>query len=958
MSASELEAQVTRFGQNESRVDKWVNGTEVESYIAADNIEVPSIRKFLKTMVETGLLKSQPFNTKALMEASSTTLVPVNSYAVVTDDPVLANNGFWQRTGASVWKYLAWNPVNMFKDWANSNPLFKPVQVKSGDNANNFTKPGIYYHWGAQIAEANLLNWPLYVGGNASFGVLIVRNPVEVVSLGLYQEFYSYHDAYKTPITRKYSQAGSFLPWAANVSLDDINKTKDIALSGTDILTLGYGTYSWASIALGNSFVNMPSVTYKFGRLEVKSGGNNGYKVIIFYPYGRDKNFYINSNYENNTWTGWRTIKSYEDLSAELSLIYATKSELLGALSGVLDNLTGTSNFGANYTQAQLDGNAIYGSAYYAGYNHITGAKGCSFNAIKARIHNPSGGNVEWRVYIGNKCIPGTYGYTVSAANALLPDFSGFTSEMPTTDKGAFEFKLNGVVSIPPNTPFVIIFRNVGLRTLRIADFYYTSNKPPEVESRGFSMWAQAQEWGAFAIANASPIIGYHQTGFQLVLSVAGASGGTTPTPEKYIPVLAFPPKIYALPGLQSHIYPEHLFLEDYNLYNHDITCSKGKQMERGWLWDYNSNTPDAPGNYPLTWNVHDKQTGDGLTSGALTLQIVNPSLKDNQTINISVIGDSLVNSGSITQGILNNAETDVTNALLIGTRGTGLNKHEGRGGWTINDYTGEGRTYYSFSVTGVTTTPAINSTKYKIGTTELLVQEVSISNGTGQIVCSLDSGPAPTLNSSGILEKSNSGIGDATISYSNSSAVSGNPFWNRTSNVLDYTNYLTLNSLDTPDIVFIQLGVNDTFGFTTDKQVTDFVAVAFPKLDTLINSIKASNSAVKIVLCAPPSYANQDAFGTNYACGQTSWRAKRNIVIFNRELYRVYSGKEANNIFVLASGVNVDTVNNFPILAQAIPVNSRNTAITYKPMVNGVHPDVSGYYQIADSMWACAKAI
>src|SRR5690606_795768 len=50
---------------------------------------------------------------------------------------------------------------------------------------------------------------------------------------------------------------------------------------------------------------------------------------------------------------------------------------------------------------------------------------------------------------------------------------------------------------------------------------------------------------------------------------------------EVYTPALVLPPKIYALAGLQAHVYPEHLLVEDHKQYEHDIFCSVGQQRVR-----------------------------------------------------------------------------------------------------------------------------------------------------------------------------------------------------------------------------------------------------------------------------------------------------------------------------------------------------------------------------------------
>src|SRR5690606_16717243 len=122
----------------------------------------------------------------------------------------------------------------------------------------------------------------------------------------------------------------------------------------------------------------------------------------------------------------------------------------------------------------------------------------------------------------------------------------------------------------------------------------------------------------------------------------------------------------------------------------------------------------------------------------------------------------------------------------------------------------------------------------------------------------------------------------------------------------------------------FIQLGVNDSFRLTSDADVESLTATAFAQLDSLITSIKAANSNVKIGLMMAPTYASQDAFGANYASNYTAFRAKRNIVIWNRKLIEYYKTKENTGVYLVGSGFNVDAIENFPFDTKSIQVNSR----------------------------------
>jgi len=353
-----------------------------------------------------------------------------------------------------------------------------------------------------------------------------------------------------------------------------------------------------------------------------------------------------------------------------------------------------------------------------------------------------------------------------------------------------------------------------------------------------------------------------------------------------------------------------------------------------------------------VTPDVYDKKQALLLSTQSLTVVGVESSANSGVTKNVLMIGDSLTQDGTITQTLIDIDATDVMNINLIGTRGTGANKHEGRGGWTINDYATVGRTFYLFTVSGVTVSPQINSTDYTNNGSTFRVQEISLSGGSGTLLCERTTGSnAPSA--SGTLTKSNAGLGDATIAFSASATASGNPFW--ISGALNFPQYLTNNSLATPDYVFIMLGTNDIFGQTADAAAIVVADAALTTLDSLITSIKAVNGSIRVVLIPPPCVSySQDAFATSYGVGQTRWRAKRNMLLFTKQMVSKYANQEASRIYLSAASANLDTVNNMQTAASA-PVNSRST-INVTRQNNGVHPAASGYQQIGDGIWAFLK--
>ena len=352
-----------------------------------------------------------------------------------------------------------------------------------------------------------------------------------------------------------------------------------------------------------------------------------------------------------------------------------------------------------------------------------------------------------------------------------------------------------------------------------------------------------------------------------------------------YVPELVVPPAIYAVENRESNIYFDNLVLEDVSRYNVDIATASGIGRHQNERWTWTPSGTLASG--VITISLHDKGTSTQLTSASSFQRTAASGAGSGLTKKVMLIGDSLTNDATITQTLLDIDATDVMSITLYGTRGTAPNSHEGRGGWTVTNYT---------SPSGLLSTPS----------------------------------------------------GDIPIP---------NPFWRASGTpAVDFGWYLTQNAYPAMDWVLIQLGTNDVFPATSDGAAVSATQAALTRLDTLINSIKASNASTKVgLMIAPPPSFDQDAFGSSYGDGRTRWRFKRNILIWARDLIARYQGRESTDrIFIVPSNTALDTVNNMS-RATSAPVNSRS-AVTSTRQNNGVHPATSGYQQIADAVWAFLK--
>ena len=171
---------------------------------------------------------------------------------------------------------------------------------------------------------------------------------------------------------------------------------------------------------------------------------------------------------------------------------------------------------------------------------------------------------------------------------------------------------------------------------------------------------------------------------------------------------------------------------------------------------------------------------------------------------------------------------------------------------------------------------------------------------------------------------------------------------------VLDFQAYCDENNGGrAPDFITVLLGCNDTFGATEDV-LEATIDRMMGYADTLLAEFRrvGPDTQIGILLLVPPA-ASQDAFGSNYKCGQTRWQYRRNQHRVVERQIEKWGGREAENIFLIPAEVNLDCEHNYPTAAE--PFNARNEEQVTRQS-NGVHPAATGYRQIADSIYAWLK--
>lgn len=156
------------------------------------------------------------------------------------------------------------------------------------------------------------------------------------------------------------------------------------------------------------------------------------------------------------------------------------------------------------------------------------------------------------------------------------------------------------------------------------------------------------------------------------------------------------------------------------------------------------------------------------------------------------------------------------------------------------------------------------------------------------------------------------------------------------------------------PDFVTIFLGPNDVFG-STDENLEETITRVMGYADKLLAGIRAAAPRAKIGLLPPvPPTASQDGFGANYGCSQTRWQYRKNQHRLVEAMLARYSGREADGVCVVPAYASFDSVHNYPV-DPGSRLHARSTE-TIPRVTNALHPALSGYRQIADSIYCWIK--
>ncbi len=409
---------------------------------------------------------------------------------------------------------------------------------------------------------------------------------------------------------------------------------------------------------------------------------------------------------------------------------------------------------------------------------------------------------------------------------------------------------------------------------------------------------------------------------------------------------ISLPDKLYAVVGDTFQLFYRGC-IEMFNpyIYYIRVSCSIGKQYPR-----YYELTPNSShiGQHSLKLEVINNN-GVIIGESSTTLIVTNKAAQPTQPINIAVFGDSLTAGGTwvseTARRLLASDGTPIgdnlSNINFVGKKKVGDVGFYGVGGWSWNAYIYRGEVRYRFFVENVSTLSV--DAVYSNNNCQFTIKEINVTNGNGEISCSISPDAGVPSNEGNLIKIS--GNGDNSIYFSSTQEDSANPLWDEDNNKMSFIPYANEFCSGRIDVVYTLLTWNAFSAWQTD--FTSIIAQAKVFADTLHTEFP--NAKLKIMGVQVPSI--NGGMGASYGATGTSYADSYGMVVSALNLnnaYQDFANEDGYSDYVEFVNVSsqFDSENNMPYINKA--VNTRSSLVE-NIGTNGVHPSTGGYYQIAD---------
>lgn len=143
---------------------------------------------------------------------------------------------------------------------------------------------------------------------------------------------------------------------------------------------------------------------------------------------------------------------------------------------------------------------------------------------------------------------------------------------------------------------------------------------------------------------------------------------------------ISIPPiKTYCVTNLETNIFLNNIFYEKADKYMFNKISGTGTLQKDRIIIKTNN-----PQSSTLIFEVYENKSKLGRIE--LPIKVTSKSNNNAITKKVMIIGDSFVASGGISGRLRDKFNDDLMNVTLIGTKGSGTNKHEGYSGWNSYD--------------------------------------------------------------------------------------------------------------------------------------------------------------------------------------------------------------------------------------------------------------------------------
>lgn len=379
-----------------------------------------------------------------------------------------------------------------------------------------------------------------------------------------------------------------------------------------------------------------------------------------------------------------------------------------------------------------------------------------------------------------------------------------------------------------------------------------------------------------------------------------------------------------------------------------ELACTQAKGKAYGKQWEYTPVSGDT--NFDMNVLLYNNE-GKKLSEKGTKINVVaKPSTVS--AMNVCCVGDSLTQAGvwctelnrRLTGSSGTPAGDEYSNISFVGTMGTET-KYEGRGGWTWDSYCSSGVVMYWVDVVSGQKTDAMHESIWSDGANQWTLE--TIEEGRLKFKRTNASGTY-VMASSGTLTYVSGGRSETgNITYNNATAESGNPFWNTSTNKLDFAAYCSRLGISKIDVMVILLGWNTVLNGGVDANITNG--------KTFVDALHTDYPNCKVIICGL-QVPSLDGWAYNYGTYRAGQWIKTYLTIKNamfalNDAYQAWCDEDdymAFMNFVQLSG-QFDMDHAYP--ETTVPVNQRSTE-TMTVQTNCVHPSNVGQYMIADAVY------